>query len=772
MALLYACSMDHYGTGLGPADGAVAGSWPMDATDIVGDLWASNPYMGATTNAFTRGSYDIKAPSWGARGGTYALIADSATVKGYIGGTPYTMQGTECMRLPIPGASAANRLIGFAFSLSGLPQADLVQGHICHLMNSSGQPIFTLAVSPSGRLQILDFPGTVIHNGTPYQATPLPTALLVSASSVIQAETWYFINMEITKTAGPPDTYAIDVYLGDITAANHVLTTAALSGSANGNVDMLGFLPASAEGYGDIFSDSIQRAVRDIVYMDSSGTEANALLGQAFVSAQEMRSKAAGGWGVNPRQVISAGILDAHTNHTALRCADAAALEIGASDFTVETEARFASLPTGTDTAVLVAKWADDTNNRGYRLYWNAADGTIRWEISTDGSAAGVVTVKALPWQPDLDKTYHVAVSRSGGNTRLFIDGKQLGVATADANTVFNSSASLGITGRFNAVSTLVTTSTFDGWLDETRITIGVGRYLANFAAPTTTFGRSVASDPSYGSVVLLLGYDGVIVDESSAPRTVLTAAPALTAILPDDAAHDYDVLNQRPAWDDTFVEAPNTFATGTLTFTGLPAAGETITVGATTYTWASPVGAANTVLIGATTADCIDNLVAAINAGAGAGTAYGTGTTANTDAGASVYLDPQMSLTAVNIGSGGNTVATTSTTANAAFDDATLTGGQDIPADDDFTLQRLPIDTTGIVAVQVSARVYKTDAGSSSLQFDLVGPGGGVSAGSAAAPDLNAAWVRQIFDTDPDTAAGLTPSTIIGGKIRFKRVS
>lgn len=772
MALLYCSSMDHYGTGLGPADGAVAGSWSMAATDIVGDGWASDPHMGPTTQAFTQGSYDIKAPAWGARSGDYALIADSATVKGYIGGTDYTMNGTESMRLPIPGASATTRLIGFGFSLSGLPQEDLVQGHICHFMNSSGQPIFTLAVSPTGRLQIVSFPGTVISGSGARQAAPLPSSLLVSASAVIQPQTWYFINVEITRTAGPPDTYAVDVYLNDLSVGNHVLTIASITGSNNGNVDMLGFLPASAQGYGDTYSDTIQRCVRDILIMDTAGTVANSLVGQAFVSAQEMRAKATGGWSVNPRQHISTGLLDSATNHTALRFADSPTLEIGASEFTVETMARFKSLPTGTDTAALVAKWADDSNNRGYRLYWNAADGTLRWEISTDGTTAGVVTVKSLPWQPELDKDYHIAVSRASGSTRLFIDGKQLGVATADANTVFNSAASLGVAGRFNATSTLVSTSTFDGWLDETRITIGVGRYTANFAAPTTLFGRTVAADPSFASVVLLLGYDGSIVDESNAARAVLTAAPALTAITPDDAAYDYSVLTQRPAWDDTFIEAPNTFATGTLTFTGIPTAGETLTVGGKTYTWASPVGAANTVLIGATTADCISNLVAAINAGAGAGTAYGTGTTANTDAGAQIYLDPQMTLNAVTIGTAGNAVATTSTTANATFDNATLTGGQDIPADDEFTIERLPIDTTGVLAVQVTVRAYKTDAGSSTLQFDLVGPSGGVAAGTAATPDLNAAWMRQIFDTDPDTATGLTPSTLIGGRVRFKRVS
>ena len=60
------------------------------------------------------------------------------------------------------------------------------------------------------------------------------------------------------------------------------------------------------------------------------------------------------------------------------------------------------------------------------------------------------------------------------------------------------------------------------------------------------------------------------------------------------------------------------------------PSAGETVTIGTTTYTFRSSLAAPNDVLLGATLAETCDNLVAAILGGPGEGTSYGTGTAAN----------------------------------------------------------------------------------------------------------------------------------------------
>jgi len=69
-----------------------------------------------------------------------------------------------------------------------------------------------------------------------------------------------------------------------------------------------------------------------------------------------------------------------------------------------------------------------------------------------------------------------------------------------------------------------------------------------------------------------------------------------------------------------------------------------------------------------------------------------------------------------------------------------------------------------------VTTRHSKTDAGSATVKTNLIGPAGAVAPGDPKSPDLNPSWARMIFEQDPDTAANITPSTLIRGRIQFER--
>jgi hypothetical protein len=103
----------------------------------------------------------------------------------------------------------------------------------------------------------------------------------------------------------------------------------------------------------------------------------------------------------------------------------------------------------------------------GIRYYTNNADRIIGSSLSTS------------TW-------YHIAICRSSGSTRLFINGTQSGSTYADSNN-YGTSAPLGIATYWLSGSP-VTASTLNGYLDDIRITRGVGRYTANFTAPTAPF--------------------------------------------------------------------------------------------------------------------------------------------------------------------------------------------------------------------------------------------------------------------------------------------
>lgn len=120
--------------------------------------------------------------------------------------------------------------------------------------------------------------------------------------------------------------------------------------------------------------------------------------------------------------------------------------------------------------------------------------------------------------------------------------------------------------------------------------------------------------------------------------------------------------------------------ATQTLTSTGTaPANNDTVTIGSKVYTFKTTLtGAADEVLIGASAAIALDNLKSAINATAGAGTTYGTGTVAHTQVTATTNTDTTQVVQAISYGTVGNAIATTETSAQLSWGAATLANGVD----------------------------------------------------------------------------------------------
>lgn len=145
------------------------------------------------------------------------------------------------------------------------------------------------------------------------------------------------------------------------------------------------------------------------------------------------------------------------------------------------------------------------------------------------------------------------------------------------------------------------------------------------------------------------------------------------------------------------------THGTGQLTFTGNAVAAETVSIGGQVYTWAAAAGAAFTVVVGANSAASRDNLIAALNAAAGAGTLYGTGTTANASVtaaaagtGTAVVL---TSIVAVGFtGAGLNSIALSETMTGATFGSG-VTGMTDSQPDQSHLLKvgDTSVNSTGL---------------------------------------------------------------------------
>lgn len=124
-------------------------------------------------------------------------------------------------------------------------------------------------------------------------------------------------------------------------------------------------------------------------------------------------------------------------------------------------------------------------------------------------------------------------------------------------------------------------------------------------------------------------------------------------------------------------IVAANVAALGTLTFAGNAADGETVTIGATVYTWETgALDAPFKVKVGASAAASIVNLVAAINLTGTPGTEYAAGTTIHPDVSAVDGAGDTIVATAKVKGQKGNLIATTETMTNGSWGGVTLASG------------------------------------------------------------------------------------------------
>ena len=142
----------------------------------------------------------------------------------------------------------------------------------------------------------------------------------------------------------------------------------------------------------------------------------------------------------------------------------------GTGDFTIETFIYLTSVPSdtciidgrdGTGTVVKPCLFVQQSSSN-FIFYVNGA-------VRVQGGTYSLNT-----WQ-------HVAVSRSGGSTKLFVNGTQVGSTYTDSNSY------LACSMRIAYFNDGATTNSFNGYIDELRIT-KYARYTSTFTPTTSSF--------------------------------------------------------------------------------------------------------------------------------------------------------------------------------------------------------------------------------------------------------------------------------------------
>jgi hypothetical protein len=141
----------------------------------------------------------------------------------------------------------------------------------------------------------------------------------------------------------------------------------------------------------------------------------------------------------------------------------------GTGNFTIEGWIRFNNFTSG---PVFVDMRSAGGTEVVPTIYFNTSGAPIYY---TNGSAR--ITGSDL----STGTWHHIAVSRSGTSTRMFVNGTQVGSTYTDSNNYVTTLLSIGIVPYNTAFGAL------NGWMDEIRVS-NSARYTSNFTPSTTPF--------------------------------------------------------------------------------------------------------------------------------------------------------------------------------------------------------------------------------------------------------------------------------------------
>jgi hypothetical protein len=155
-------------------------------------------------------------------------------------------------------------------------------------------------------------------------------------------------------------------------------------------------------------------------------------------------------------------------------------IAFGTADFTIEMWIRATTLGAGFGnfSGIIDFRANGAGNSLAPTIY--ASNTNLLYYVSGSNRIDSGSVLSAGQW-------YHLAVAKASGVTKLFLDGSQRGSDYTDTNN-YISSASRPIIGAFSDVIPPVNIVSWNGHIDEIRITKGIARYTANFTPPIAPF--------------------------------------------------------------------------------------------------------------------------------------------------------------------------------------------------------------------------------------------------------------------------------------------
>lgn len=158
-----------------------------------------------------------------------------------------------------------------------------------------------------------------------------------------------------------------------------------------------------------------------------------------------------------------------------LNAGNATPLNFGSGDFTVECWANFSSV---LGNRGIFSKFEGFPNTTGINLRFAESVSGLRLVVA----GTGATLAQNVSFSPSVGTWYHIAYSREVNIHRLFVDGSEVMEVSSNVGDIDTTSDFVV------ARSQTVSSSDWNGYLDDFRVTKGVARYTASFTPPTTAF--------------------------------------------------------------------------------------------------------------------------------------------------------------------------------------------------------------------------------------------------------------------------------------------
>lgn len=150
-------------------------------------------------------------------------------------------------------------------------------------------------------------------------------------------------------------------------------------------------------------------------------------------------------------------------------------------DFTIECWIRMVSYKNAT---IMSSSQSQQNNVQIFRVNADSNNGSLLIYCDNNEATKGTIITTGATAVLTVDTWHHLALSRSSGTAKLFVDGAQVGATATGWTTGFRADA---VGCLFNS-GVLNTNLDYDGYIDDLRITKGIARYQSSFTPSTSAF--------------------------------------------------------------------------------------------------------------------------------------------------------------------------------------------------------------------------------------------------------------------------------------------